>query len=98
MLAQLDANQAERQLERVHWREIEPGQHIGQRADVILVTMGNKDAANAVQFIVQIGGVGDDQVDAKHLLIGKHQSRVDDDDIFAVLDGHHVLANLAQAT
>ena len=51
MLAQLDPDQAERQFERVHWRETQLRQHIGQPADVVLVTVGNKDATNAIQLI-----------------------------------------------
>src|ERR671910_775900 len=39
--------------------------------------------------------LGEDEVDAEHLLVGEHESTVDDDDVVAILEDVHVLADLA---
>src|SRR3972149_5912618 len=44
-----------------------------------------------------VGDVRDDQIDAQHLLLGEHEAGVDDDEVFAKLEDHHVLADLAEA-
>jgi hypothetical protein len=49
-----------------------------------------------MQLIREVRRVGDDEVDAKHLIVGKHESGVYDHDIVAVLDCHHILADLAE--
>ena len=43
------------------------------------------------------GGAGHDEIDAVHLLVGEHEPAVDDDDLVAVLEDEHVLADLADA-
>src|SRR5258706_2369178 len=68
-----------------------------QRANVILMPVGNEEATNAVKLVCEVGDVGNDEINAQHLLIWEHQPGVDDDDVFAIFDRHHVLANLAQA-
>ena len=44
----------------------------------------------------QIAEVGDDVVDAEHIVFGEHQAGIDDDRVIAVLDDHHVLADFPQ--
>ena len=70
---------------------------VGQRADVILVPVGEHDAADVADALLQPRDVRDDQVDAEHLLFGEHQPRVDDDDIVAAAERHHVATDLAQS-
>src|SRR5436305_1960922 len=59
--------------------------------------VGNDDAAHLVAALFQVGDVGDDQVDAQHRLLGEHEAAVDHDDVVAVLEGHHILADLFKA-
>ena len=46
---------------------------------------------------MQIGDVGDDDVDAEQFGFGEHQAGVDDDDVVAPANGHAVHSELAQA-
>ena len=75
-----------------HAREL--GQHVRQRADVVLVGVGDEERPDLVAVLLEIGDVGDDEVDAEHLLVGEHEAAVDDDDVVAVLEDVHVLADL----
>jgi hypothetical protein len=75
-----------------HAREL--GQDVGQRADVVLVGMGDQERPDLVAVLLEIADVGDDEVDAEHLLVGEHEAAIDDDDVVAVLEHVHVLADL----
>ena len=70
----------------------------GERADVVLVGMGDHDGAHFVAVLQQVGKVGDHEVHAEHFGAGKHQPGVDDDNIVAVLDHGGVHPNLADAS
>ena len=76
-----------------HARELR--EHVRQGADVVLVGVGDEERLDVGAALLEIGDVGDDEVDAEHLLVGEHQSAVDDDDLVAVLEDVHVLADLA---
>ena len=95
VLAQLRAHEAERQLGAVDRHVRKVAQDVGQRAHVVLMRVREEDAAHLRLVVLQVGDVGDDEVDAEHLLVGEHQAGVDDDHVVALLDGHHVLADLA---
>ena len=72
-----------------------PGRTYGRRADVVLVGVGDEERLDVGAALLEVGDVGDDEVDAEHLLVGEHQPAVDDDDVVAVLEDVHVLADLA---
>ena len=76
-----------------HAREL--GQDVRQRADVVLVGVGDEERPDLGAVLLEVGDVGDDEVDAEHLLVGEHEAAVDDDDVVAVLEHVHVLADLA---
>ena len=76
-----------------HAREL--GQHVRQAADVVLVGVGDEEGPDVGAVLLEVGDVGDDEVDAEHLLVGEHEPAVDDDDVVAVLEHVHVLADLA---
>ena len=76
-----------------HARELR--QDVRQRADVVLVGMGDEERLDVGAALLEIGDVGDDEVDAEHLLVREHQAAVDDDDLVAVFEDVHVLADLA---
>ncbi len=62
---------------------------------MVLVAVGQDDAADLVAVLGEIGRVGHDQVDAEHVRIGEGETAVDDDDLVIGLDGGDVLADLA---
>ena len=72
-------------------------QHIGQRPDVVLVAVGDEDAPDLVLVLDEVAHVGDDHVDAVHVVVGKAHAAVHHDDVAAVLVDGEVLADLVQA-
>ncbi len=64
---------------------------------MVLVAVGDDDADNLVFSLFKIGDIRDDEVDAEHLVVGKHETAVDDEDGVLVLEGVHVLAHFPQA-
>ena len=97
VLLDLVAQQAARQRRGVDGHARELGQHVRQAADVVLVGVGDEERLDLVAALLEVGDVGHDEVDAEHLLVGEHQPAVDDDDVVAVLEDVHVLADLADA-
>ena len=99
MLVQLRSNELDRQRAAVDGRDALGGElpeHERQRADVVLVTVGQHDRLHVRGAIAQVGEVGQHEVDAQLVGRGEHQARVDDDDRPVVLDDGHVLPDLAQ--
>ena len=75
---------------------IDGAENVGNRADVILVSVRKQDPADAVLVCLQVGDIGNDQVNARHIVIGKAETAVNDDQIIVVFDDGHVFADLAQ--
>ena len=46
---------------------------------------------------MQIGDVGNDDIDAEQFGFGEHQAGIDDDDVVSPADGHAVHAEFAEA-
>ena len=66
-------------------------------ADVILVAVGQNQAADVFAILLEIGEIGRDDIDAQQLGVGEHHPGVENDDVVAVADGHAVHPELAQA-
>ena len=98
VLLDLDAQQAAGQRGGVdrHTREVR--QDVRQAADVVLVGVGNQEGANLVPVLAEVGDVRNDEVDTEHRLVGEHEPAVDHDDVVAVLEDVHVLADLPHAS
>ncbi len=75
---------------------VEVAQQVGQRADVVLVAVRDHDPAHLVHVLEDVGVVGQDQVDPGMVFVGEHEAGVDDDEVLAVLDDRHVLADLVK--
>ena len=58
-------------------------QHVGQRTDMIFVRVRQKNGPYFGAVFDQKADVGDDDIDAQQLRFGKHQPRIDDDDVLA---------------
>ena len=93
---QLDRNEAVSQAGGID-RHIQLRQHKGQSADMILMAVGDEDGPDMVGPFHQIGNIGNNQVHAQLFLGGKLDAAVDDDNIVAALQGHHIFADFAQA-
>ena len=63
---------------------------------MVLVAVGEDDRLDVVGAVAQVGEVGQDEVDAEHLGGRELEPGVDDDDLAAVFDDRHVLADLPQ--
>jgi len=72
-------------------------QQVGQRASVVHVSVSEDDAANHVKLVAQVVEIGEDQINAQHVILGEHDSHVDDQYVAAIFQHHHVLSYLPQA-
>ena len=88
-------SEADRQLGAVNGR-FEIAQKVGQTAGVVLVAVGEDDPVHLVLVLVQVGELGQHQVDAGHVGIGEHDPAVDDDDAALDLDTGAITADLAE--
>ena len=78
-------------------RRAEFAQQVGQAADVILVAVGDEDAAHTVSVLEHVGEIRNHRVHARHGFIREDLATIDDDDVVAVFVGRHVLADFAHA-
>ena len=95
VLGQLELDEACRQACAVDG-QIDLLEDVGDGTDVVLVTVGDEETAQAVLVLDQIGYVGDHAVDAVHVLLGEGHAAVHHDDLAAVLIYGHVLADLIE--
>jgi hypothetical protein len=72
-------------------------EEIGNRADVILVAMGDEDRTDVVGMLSQVTDIRQEHIDPEHVFFREPDPRIDDDDIVAIFEDDHVLADLAKA-
>ena len=95
MLLELETNQPRGQAGAVDGH-VDLLEHIGDRADVVLVPVGDEQTADALLVLDEIAYVRNDAVHAVHVLVGERHAAVDDDDLAGVFIDGHVLADLVQ--
>ena len=95
VLTQLVFDQAERQRCAVE-RHIDLGEQKRQTADVVLMTVGQYDTAHALHILLNVAEIGDHQIHAEHIAVGKRHAAIDDDDIVLTLDQCDVFSDLIQ--
>ncbi len=93
---QFVSQQAEGQGRTVDRGIAQPFEQKGHGANVILVTMGQHQTTNVLDTLIQHRYIGNHQVDAEHVRLGKHQPTIDEQQFALVFQSHHVEANLAQ--
>ena len=71
-------------------------EHIGDGADVVLVAVGDEQAPDPGPVLDEVADIGDDAVDAVHVIPGEGHAAVHHDNLAAVLVGGHVLADLIE--
>ncbi len=76
---------------------VEFGEEEGDGADVVFVPMGEQEGADVLAVFLEVGEVRGDDIDAEELVFGEHHAGVDDDDVVAVANGHHVHAELTES-
>src|SRR5699024_6904811 len=93
---QLGLDQGKRQL-RTHQRDVgtEP-QEVGNSADMVLVSVGQDHSRDIVQPVLDVGEIGQDQVDARLGLLREEDTAVDDEQLPVDLEDGHVPADLPQ--
>ena len=69
----------------------------GDGADVVLVAVGEHQRLDVVEAVPDRVEVGQDQVDARVVLLGEEHPAVDDQQAAVVLEDGHVAADLAEA-
>ena len=63
---------------------------------MILVAVSDEDTTNLVSVFHKVGYVGNNQVDTQHLIIGEAEAGIDYDNVIAIFNGRHILADLLQ--
>ena len=77
-------------------RNIQIAKNVRQRADVIFMAVRQHNRANLRPVLLEVGNVRNDQVDAQKLGLREHHARVDDDDVVAEPQHHHVHAEFTE--
>src|SRR5260370_36934449 len=83
---------------RKEGRESGNRQNIRQTADMVFVAVRNEDTANVLLLVAQIARIGNNKIDAEHLLVGEHYSGINNDDVVTILYDHHILSDFPQAS
>ncbi len=81
----------DRRFERQHI-----AQQIGQRADVILVAVGDHDGRHIAGALAQIAEVRDHHVNTPHVVFGEHDPGVNDQDAVVLFEEQHIFADFPQ--
>ena len=97
VLAQLAGHQAEREVAAVD-RDAHLFEQIRYGADVILVAVGQNDAADFLRMGDEVGEIRDDDIDAENLFLGKHEAGVDHDQIAPAAQHRAIQTEFAEAT
>jgi len=95
VLLELRLHQAQRQPGAVNG-DVDLLERIRQAADVVFVAVRKEDAEYLFFRLHQVGDVRQDEVDAGHVLLRKHQAGIDDQDLVVPLEGPHVDADLPE--
>ena len=97
-LGKLALDKAKRQLAREDRHlVVEILQQVRKRTGVVLVAVGDDDAAELLLVLQDIGVVGKHQVDTGLGVVGEHETGVDEHHVVAALEDRHVLADAVKA-
>ena len=97
VLVELGLDQAESQPRGPDLGDVHLPHQVRQRADMVLVPMGQDHGPDRARAVAEVGEVGQDEVDAEVLVPREGQAGVHDDDLALALVDGHVLADLAEA-
>ena len=94
VLVELRLDHRERQLGADHLAHLDLAEHVRQRADVVLVAVGEDDREQ--RPVLEVREVRQDEVDAEVLVAREREAGVDQDALPVELVQGHVLADLAE--
>ena len=97
MLLQLAAHQANGKRGAVN-RYVKGFQKVRDRADMILMAVGNHQALNSFLVPLHIGEIRNHQIHAQHISIGEGHAAVQQEHILAALKQGNVFPNFVQAS
>ena len=63
---------------------------------MVFMTVGDDYSPYLFPPLQEVANIRDYQVNAQHLLLGKHKPGINNDDVVLILHHHHVLANLRE--
>ena len=69
-------------------------QHIGQRADMVLVTVRDHKSLDLIDIFFEIGRIRDHKVDSEHIVFRKRQTTVHYDNTVLTLESSYIHADL----
>ena len=95
VLLKLELYDARRQRRGIYG-DVEVAHDVGQGADVVLVSVCDYYAFDAVFILLQVRDIGYDDINAVELLVRKPEAAVHDDNVLPVLVHGEVLANLTE--
>ena len=72
-------------------------QQVGNRADVILVSVSDEQSLDFILVLLKVGKVRNYKVDAKHFVIRERHAAVHNDDFILIFIYGHVLADFAES-
>ena len=97
MFLELALDKAERHLRTVNRNLLGKVFHeVRQATRMVFVAVGNDDAAKLMLILKHIRVVGKNEVDARMVVIGEHETSVIENHVVATLDDGHVLANAVE--
>ena len=98
MLLELGHDEGEREL-GADERDVGPQpQQVRHGADVVLVPVGEDDRLDRVQPVGDVVEVGQDEVDARLVVLGEQHTAVDHQQAAVDLEHRHVAADLTEPT
>ena len=65
---------------------------------MVFMAVGDEDTTDTVFFVVEVTGIRDNEIDTEHFFIGEHHPGINNDDIIAIFDDHHVLSDFPQSS
>ena len=78
-------------------RHVEFGEEERHRADVVFVTVRQQQRAHVLAMLLEERQIRRDDIHAEQFGFREHHPGIDDDDIVAVAERHHVHPELAQS-
>ncbi len=72
-------------------------QQVRDGADVVLVAVGQDDGDDVIEAVLDVGEIGQDQVDAGLGFLGEEDAAVDDEQLAVDFEDGHVAADLPQS-
>ena len=73
-------------------------QDVGYGTDMIFMSMGIKNSEYIELQVKQGSEIWQDEIDARHIVGGEHDARIDDDGFVAIGKTGHIFTNFTEAT